>query len=88
MQTVWKYPVPIQAEFAVDMPEGAEVLTVQGQGFQYQMWARVDADAVLEERRFHIRGTGHPLTGNEGRYVGTFQQAGGLLVWHLFEASS
>lgn len=36
-------------------------------------------------RVFVMRGTGHRFTGEEGRYVGTFQLDGGAFVGHLFE---
>lgn len=90
MRVIWKYPVPIVDTFALEMPKGAEVLTVQVQGGDAQMWALLDPDRPKVERCFRLLGTGHPLGVGEvsdrfGRYVGTFQIAGGSLVWHLFE---
>ena len=63
-----------------------EVLAVQVQGGEPYMWARHEEGDGAAPRHFSVRGTGHLLSGDEGRYVGTFQMAGGLHVWHLFEA--
>lgn len=85
MITIYKYPAPIDDEFTVMMPEGAEVLTVQMQGKSPQIWARVDIDKPLRFRAFHWRGTGHDAAGL-GRYVGTIQDH--WLVFHLFEGAT
>jgi hypothetical protein len=55
---------------------------------QYQgpcMWALIETDAPLTNRRFCIRGTGQAFKGNEGKYIGTFQLRNGDFVFHLFE---
>ena len=87
MKVIWKWQVPIEDEFSVQMQQGTEVLSVQTQGWVPQMWALVpDTDAPVETRRFAVRGTGHPLYGHEGRFIGTFQMDKFGLVFHLFEA--
>jgi hypothetical protein len=35
-------------------------------------------------REFHVRGTGHSLRGNEGKYIGTVVMEYGL-VWHVYD---
>ena len=85
MKTVWKYQFLVVDDLVVNMPEGAQVLSVQVQGIEPCIWALVDPDAPLVERRLHVRGTGHPFVGNEGRFVGTFQMLRGRFVGHLFE---
>ncbi len=85
MREIWKYPVPIAVGFDMDMPEGAEVLTVQVQGASPEMWALVHPDMPKVTRRFRLYGTGQPIEGRSGRYIGTFQMAGGAFIWHLFE---
>jgi hypothetical protein len=72
-------------ETPVKMPKGAEILSVQIQKGRPCIWALVDPDAQSEVRRLCVRGTGHTLKGNEGRYIGTFQAMGGDLVMHVFE---
>lgn len=83
---VWKYPVPRLDSMEVQMPAGAQILTVQVQGVTPVMWALVDPSAAKETRRFYVLGTGHPSEDRDlGRYVGSFQLHGGALVFHLFE---
>lgn len=82
---IWKFPVSIAERFSVEMPAGAEILTVQMQGDTPCMWAIVDPDAFPEIRNFRMAGTGHEL-GQIGRHIGTVQMAGGALIWHFFEA--
>lgn len=87
MLTVWKYAIPIDDRFTLDMPIGALILTVQAQQDKPQLWALVDPDAEIESRTFRLAGTGHPIKEESLRllYLGTFQAHDGALVLHLFE---
>lgn len=85
MQVIWKYEIPIGDGIELRMPDNAEILTVQSQRDQGVLWAKVDPEAKTVTRMFSIRGTGHRYDKNGERYIGTWQQAGGALVWHLFE---
>ena len=70
------------------MPAGAKVLTVQMQGGQPQLWARVDPKQPKEWRTFAVYGTGHQIPDDRRlEYVATFQMDDGALVWHVFEAT-
>lgn len=82
MLTIWKYSIPIDDFIAVSMPEGAQVLTVQMQRDTPCIWALVDTEAPLVTCMFRLFGTGNPISGDAGEYVGTFQMLG--LVFHLF----
>ena len=85
MITIHKYPVSTGL-FEVEMPEGAEVLTVQMQGNSPCIWARVDSEAPVTKYHFQIVGTGQPTPSiGEAAYIDTFQMLGGQLIWHLFE---
>lgn len=91
MSEVWKFEPMASTTFALSMPVGAEVLTVQVQHGKPQIWAKVDPFAPVEMRRFALVGTGQRIPddsemGHRLRYVSTFQLEGGLLVFHLFEA--
>lgn len=79
--TIWKYAIPVESEAVVEMPEGAEILTVQLQDGQPAIWARVNGAGKRVPRTFRWRGTGHAANG-VGAYVGTVQA--GPLVFHLF----
>jgi DNA-directed RNA polymerase subunit RPC12/RpoP len=82
---IFKYPLPIDDEIEISMPEDSEILTVQTQKGTPCIWAIVDTDAPLTTRRLCLRGTGHAFKGNEGKYIGTFQLDNGALIFHLFE---
>jgi hypothetical protein len=83
---IWKYPIIITDRQTLQMPAGAQLLTVQMQGDGPQLWAIVDeSESVEEQRTVAIYGTGHPLPHDPGKYIATFQYAGGAFVGHVFE---
>jgi hypothetical protein len=89
MITIWKFKLPILDSYALYMPKGAEVLTVQAQGGQPCLWAIVDTDAENEVREFEVCGTGNPIYQNlqiQRKYIGTFQSP--PFVWHVFERTN
>lgn len=87
-RTIHKYPLQIQNRAqAVDIPVGAELLTVQIQNGQPVLWAMVDPDAPKVMRHVQMYGTGWPISVNDEliKFLGTVQCNGGILVWHFFE---
>jgi len=87
MNTIWKFPIDITDESSITMPMGAKVLSVQTQNGQPCIWAEVNTRSRPEERPFRIFGTGHELPDglhDSWVFVGTFQVAGGALVFHLY----
>jgi len=89
-KAVWKYTLEVADEQIIEMPIGAEMLTVETQrGFDADwptLWALVDVDADKSQRKIAMRGTGHHADGLEAaRYVGTAQLLGGRLVYHVFD---
>ncbi len=88
MKSIYKYPVLVTGagKFSRLMPEGAQILTVQVQHTEPCIWALVDVDAVCTTRRqFVWIGTGHKSEHENAQYIGTIQELGGSLIWHLFE---
>ena len=86
MKAIWKYSIQISDSIIVDMPEGAEILTVQTQNNIACIWAKVDDNKVMVQRHLQMIGTGHDITDRKiGKYIGTFQIEGGVLVFHLFD---
>ena len=67
------------------MPSGAEVLSVGMQHGHLCVWFMVDTERPTEAVVFRICGTGNPITSGPGKFIGTVQQAGGALVWHVFK---
>ena len=87
MNKVFKYPVPVQDRFSLNLPQGARILTVQEQHGEPQIWALVNPENVIETRNFCLAGTGHSIEENEENlnYIGTFQLYNGDFIEHLFE---
>jgi hypothetical protein len=86
MKTIWKYKFNISDNILIEMPKGAEILTVQTQDGEPCIWALVDTEQkTIVDRHFELYGTGHPFTETEKKYIGSFQLLEGQLVFHLFE---
>lgn len=96
--TIYRYRLNIIDEQTISMPTGAEILTVArregahrallgvGSHEPVEMWALVDPDAPMQERRIRIAGTGHPLADVDNlAFLGSVQIAQGQLVFHVFE---
>lgn len=87
MKTIHKFQVPVEDFVKVAMPLNAQVLCVQLQHDVPCIWALVEDDHATEIRCFRWQGTGNSAVGCKAEdYVGTVQEFGGTLVWHLFEA--
>jgi len=87
--TIWKYTLPIADEHSIEIPTGHRTLSVDmdPSGAGIAVWVLVHPDAPQRPRRFHVRGTGHPL-GPEttaGGFRGTVVDRATGLVWHVFE---
>jgi hypothetical protein len=80
---IFKYPLRVDDRQTVQLPKGAELLTVQTQHGSPCLWALVDEAAETESRVILMHGTGHPIS-CLGKYLGTFQLDGGNLVFHAF----
>jgi hypothetical protein len=94
---VWKYAAA-PGGFVVEMPKGAEVVSVGLQdpdirfapvgdiGKVFVFWACVDPNAPLVNRKFRTVGTGHSyfIEDEVYKFVGTVQFPDGL-VFHLFD---
>ena len=96
MQTIWKYTLEVTDEQTVQLPEGAQILSIQpqgpfgeGGGGEVELWALVDPETpIMIDRIIHIHGTGHPIKDEDIdllTHISTFQLMGGQLVFHAFE---
>lgn len=81
---IFKYDIPVQDEFSIAMPTGAEILSVKVQNGVPRLWAIVDDQAPKESRPFAIYGTGN-IAPEKGVFIDTFLMADGAFVWHLFD---
>lgn len=89
MKKVFKYVIdPYVNE--IQMPLGAEILSVRFQRDNFCMWVLVDPSAVMVSRKFRVYGTGHEISGdieNHLKYIGTGHMDNGL-VFHAFEVEN
>ena len=85
-QTIWKYPLPLTDRTLYQMPKGAEILCVQLQNNEPQLWASVNPSSDTETREIITVGTGNNVPADVGRYIGTYQVHGGDFIFHVFEA--
>jgi hypothetical protein len=88
--TFWKFPIPIEDDFVIEIPRGSIPLSVDLTADGPMVWAAVSSRTKQKERhRFHLRGTGHPLPNLMAyRFVGTFQIPRLGLVYHLFDGAT
>lgn len=83
MKTIWKFTLQPQCE--LEMPKGAQILSVREQGEDICLWALVDPAAEKVTRKFCGFGTGHDVPDGDMRFVGTAHLYGGSMVFHVFE---
>ena len=84
---IWKYLLDCVDEQQIQMPRGAQLLSVANQGGCVCLWAMVDpSQRQTESRRFMLAGTGVPIEKHltpAMRFIGTVVT--GPFVWHIFE---
>lgn len=87
MKKVFKYELSYQTDLInVELPIGAEVLTIDTQKNKLCLWVSVDPDElVMEIRQFRIAGTGHSIYEEPLKYINTIQIYDGDIILHLFE---
>lgn len=57
-KTIYKYQMPVQEEFIMRLPLGAVIIRMADQGGMLWLWAIVDTEQPLVERKFHAFKTG------------------------------
>lgn len=83
MKRIFKYDLTV-SEITIPMPKGAEILHVAEQGWELRLWALVDTDRPIVDRKFFVVGTGHTFDPSGAKHLATVLAANGL-VWHVFE---
>jgi hypothetical protein len=83
---IWKFPVG--SDCVVEMPTGATILSANVQHGNPCIWALVDPNQPVEQRRFKVIPTGKDFDGAGSTYIGSFHGVGGWMVFHLFEEST
>lgn len=83
-KTIWKFT--LRPVIEIEMPDGAQVLSVHAQNGELCMWAQVRTENPMVKRKFLTFGTGHILPEDKRLiFVGTALLEGGSLVLHVFE---
>lgn len=90
MKTIFKYELTFNGITIINMPIGAEILTVQKDDKTNIpcIWAMVDTQSEIEKRYFELFGTGNNIPvcmGVNRKYIGTYQYQKGEFVGHVFE---
>ena len=68
----------------IQLPEGAEILTIQYQNGCLYLWAKVDTTKSLVNRHIEVFRTGYEILEDmKYKYITTIQYSG--YVWHYFE---
>jgi len=84
-RAIWKFALELADYQQVEMPEGAEIISVAVQGELVCLWAIVNPARPAEYRGIQIVGTGNPIPANLQRFIGTVQIP--PFVWHVFEVT-
>jgi len=84
MTNIWKIELLTTDEQMIQLPFGAEFLTVQTQCDKPCMCALVDTDEPLVSIKILMYETGMEVPDNT-RYIGTFQMPNGNKTFHVFE---
>lgn len=87
MRRVFKYPIPIDDYFTLELPKWSQILRVLVQNDRPVLYAAVPTVDLKEKVDFRLAGTGHPLEDEEFSkltYIDSFMMANGALVFHLF----
>lgn len=86
-KTIWKYIIPITDDVTIEMPHNARILPHAApgpDGRSLLIWAEVDPEAPINERRFLVIGTGNPIPPIPCHYIAT--TVAPPFVWHLYDA--
>lgn len=97
MKTVYKYGLALKDEQILQIPLveaplpfdesiiSRNLLHVDTQHGEPQLWAMVDTDNPLMDCTICIRGTGHSCVGlDPSNYIGTVKIGGDMLIFHVF----
>jgi len=84
MKQVWKFEIN-STESPIEMPKGAEILSVGFQKDTLYVWALVEIEVYpeLEGRSLIVRGTGHNIHAEDLKFIGSAYIDS--LVFHVFE---
>ncbi len=84
-RAIYKFQLPMNDEITLWGPRVLRWLGVAVQHDQPCVWAVVDTDTPRQKNKLLLRGTGHTLTGEECKFLGSFMLHNESFVGHVFE---
>lgn len=88
IRKIFKYPVPKEKEFTLNLPDTCYFLKLEKQHLMPQMWFMVDPNAPYSPRKYYLAETGEELPEvicNFPVYLGTFLVDNDNSVFHIFD---
>jgi len=83
MSTIFKYEIPHEDLFSLEIPGFIKVLYVDTQKETPCVWVECDEFEPVKSKGFMLKGTGHQI--HEGyQHVGSYQLFDETFVGHLF----
>jgi hypothetical protein len=79
---IYKYELALTEKQVIQMPDCAEILSVQIQNGGIFLWALVNPNYKNKDVLIAIYGTGNPIYRTNETYISTCQLNG--FVWHIF----
>lgn len=61
MNKIYKYSLPVQEKYSIELPKGANIIRVEDVDGLFFLWAIVDPDAETEMRHLEFYKTGQPI---------------------------
>lgn len=86
MITVWKYQLSVEDLQWLELPRGANILSVGAQNEVPCLWCQVDTEAAKDSVLIVTHRTGHPMKKDNMKFLGTYQLYQGSFVGHVFMA--
>jgi hypothetical protein len=89
MTEIWKFALKVTDTQVIEIPGSGKLLAVQFQQDELCLWAEVTPGDEYRSVTIRIFGTGHSFDVEQAeRYIGTVQEMGGALVWHVYAKES
>ena len=61
MNAIYKYPIPVQEKYIIELPKGAKIIRCQDVDGLFFLWAIVNTEAQSEARHLELYKTGQPI---------------------------
>ena len=62
MKAIYKYSLPVQEKYGIELPEGAKIIRVEDVDGLFFLWAIVDTETEVKEiRHLEFYKTGQPI---------------------------